>query len=514
MPKIFISYRRLDSAAEARLVYKELEAVFGKENIIKDVHNFRLGRDFRQEITDGVNACDIMLVLIGEDWLTILNQRINNPDDWVRYEVSLGLNRSQMQVIPVVLGQAQLPAATQLPSQLHNLAYLGAAKLRDDPDFEADMQRLIKFIQAFILPNPTPAPSSRPKPSPMSKLNLPLVGSFVGILAIIIILSIFLPPLFNNSGGEGTRIADNPTETEEALVTEAGINTDAPTATITLIPEPMTSYDIAVERAWGFVGTLNRDWTPYIYVFNGVPMVLVPTGCFEMGDGGSWGRQCFEEPFWIDVTEVTQVQFRENGGRKSIENYFIGDDLPVENITWFEARDYCVSLDKRLPTEAEWEFAARGVESLIYPWGNEFAESEHSAVNYCDKNCEYDDWRDTGVDDGYDYTAPVRSYVNGVSWIGAYDMAGNVWEWVNTIYGIDDGDYDFADTGERVFSFPYVDDDGREIDSNDETNLRVFRGGSWNDHNDNMRAFVRLNLTPIERNNSISVRCVRDIDTP
>jgi len=130
-------------------------------------------------------------------------------------------------------------------------------------------------------------------------------------------------------------------------------------------------------------------------------------------------EQCFAEPFWIDVYEVTNEQY---GSYREMQ----GADRPREMITWFEAATHCESRGARLPTEAEWGYAARGPDSLIFPWGNELAAA---SVNFCDINCmPVAPWAELSSDDGYRTTAPVGTYPQGVSWVGALDMSGDVWE--------------------------------------------------------------------------------------
>lgn len=106
-------------------------------------------------------------------------------------------------------------------------------------------------------------------------------------------------------------------------------------------------------------------------------------------------------------------------------------DHPVVGVNWYNAVAYCQWAGARLPTKAEWEYAARGPEGRVFPWGDTF---DGTRLNFCDANCEYD-WNTAEYDDGYRYTAPVGTCADGVSWCGALDMAGNVWEWVADWYG-------------------------------------------------------------------------------
>jgi formylglycine-generating enzyme required for sulfatase activity len=203
---------------------------------------------------------------------------------------------------------------------------------------------------------------------------------------------------------------------------------------------------------------------------DGMVQVTIPAGTFQMGETTSRGlAECqllfepftdetcnqdlfkHEEPvhsvtldaFWMDRTEVTNAQYAlcaaggactppEYTGSYSLTSYYgdaAYDDYPVIFVNSMDAAAYCAWAGRRLPTEAEWEYAARGgLADGLYPWGDTF---DGTKANFCDVNCA-SSYAHPDYDDGFAETAPVGSYAaNGY---GLYDMAGNVWEWVNDWY--------------------------------------------------------------------------------
>jgi serine/threonine-protein kinase len=233
-------------------------------------------------------------------------------------------------------------------------------------------------------------------------------------------------------------------------------------------------------------------------------MVYVPGGTFQMG---STEGESDEQPvhtvtldgFWIDRAEVTNAQYARcvaagKCGAPSIlssatRSSYYGDsrygDYPVIYVSWNDATAYCAWAGGQLPTEAQWEYAARGPEGRIYPWGNEFNEAR---LNYCDVNCP-SDGADKTANDGYADTAPVGSYPGGASWVGALDMAGNVWEWVADRYGSYPSELQVNPTGPSSGE------------------LRVLRGGCWNDYRSSARVAVRAWYEPGIRQLNFGFRC-------
>jgi formylglycine-generating enzyme required for sulfatase activity len=295
-------------------------------------------------------------------------------------------------------------------------------------------------------------------------------------------------------------------------------NTAAPTLTPipptnTPVPPTATPDPLAIART---PVTRNADWTPVVQDFDGVAMVLVPAGCFEMGNDpeaqywndSAWitgvptgGEQCVA-PFWLDQYEVTNAQFAEflnTVGNQTVEGVtyldsgdsdvrirqqggqWVADsgyaDHPAIELSWFGARDYCDWVSSELPTEAQWEYAARGPDELVYPWGNEFVAD----------NVVY------GGNSGGG-TARIGSRPSGVSWVGAFDLSGNVWEWTATLYQ----------------NYPYSETDGRNNNDN-RTDVRVLRGGSWFSLDGGVRSALRLRDYPTLSYDHFGFRCVRPL---
>lgn len=202
---------------------------------------------------------------------------------------------------------------------------------------------------------------------------------------------------------------------------------------------------------------------------DGMVVVYVPAGEFLMGsdpardeharDNEFPEHRVYLDAFWFDQTEVTNSQYGECVAAGVCEESAYADDTdlngpqqPVVGVDWDGAQIYCEWVGARLPTEAEWEYAARGPDSLIFPWGNSFDPTRLSFNTY---------------DDGYVHSAPAGSFPSGVSWCGALNMAGNVSEWVGDWY---DADY-YATSPSENPAGPAT------------AEYRATRGGSWGNPN-------------------------------
>ncbi|MGC9395152.1 MAG: bifunctional serine/threonine-protein kinase/formylglycine-generating enzyme family protein [Anaerolineae bacterium] len=222
---------------------------------------------------------------------------------------------------------------------------------------------------------------------------------------------------------------------------------------------------------------------------DGMTLVCVPGGSFLMGSGAGEND---EKPvhrvtlstFWIDKTEITNAQYAKcvADGACTVPAYvddtrLNGDQQPVVGVDWYDAAAYCSWSGAQLPTEAQWEYAARGGERYIYPWGNDWREK---VANCMESVCQ----------DGYEFTAPVGSFPEGKSWVGALDMAGNVWEWTADWYSAYSSE---AQTNPTTSANGYY---------------RVMRGGSWPESEFVVRSSHRHWLAPTFAYYDLGFRCM------
>jgi uncharacterized membrane protein YeaQ/YmgE (transglycosylase-associated protein family) len=151
---IFLSYRRTDSAHVAGRIYDRLVGIFGRVSVFKDVDSIPLGLDFKEYLDEKVGECDVLLATIGDGWLDAVDsngkRRLEDPDDFVRIEIESALMRD-IPVIPLLVGGAPMPSQKELPDSLRKLVYRNGIRIRPDPDFHRDMDRLISALKRYIV---------------------------------------------------------------------------------------------------------------------------------------------------------------------------------------------------------------------------------------------------------------------------------------------------------------------------------------------------------------------------
>jgi formylglycine-generating enzyme required for sulfatase activity len=533
--RIFISYRRADSAGYAGRIYDRLVANFGDDAIFMDVDTIEGGTDFITVLEDAVQSCDVLIALIGRQWLSIKDKdgkrRLDNPEDFVRIEIATALKRN-IRVIPVLVDGVDMPQSNELPENLKALSRRNALQVNHhsfNPDVyrliehtksaldEAEISRVMKAQaaqvarekaereaaekaarekterEAFELAererkekelrekqareargSEKPAPV---KPKAGSQIAYWFGGFIILVLGIILLSSLNNPPSTPQPTPEPTTVVSTPTNTKTPSPS-ATRQPATPTFTSTSVPPTFTSTP-------GIGSFIKSD---------GVVMMFVPSEPFSMGSD----RYNDEQPihpvrlsaYYIDKYEVTNAAYQRcvDAGAcvlpKQSRSYtriaYYGnpefDEFPVIYVDWNMAKTYCEWRGDRLPTEAEWEKAARGTDGRTYPWGESVSCDK---ANY-QSNCKGD-------------TTQVGSYLGGVSPYGLYDMAGNVWEWTSSLFK----------------PYPYSVDDGREILN--ASGVRVPRGGSWNNYDFNARSSYRYRLTPDYINYNVGFRCARSL---
>ena len=364
------------------------------------------------------------------------------------------------------------------------------------------------------------------KPEQNSNLRLPTWVVWTGGAALLIItLMAVIILLVRDRGQVATEVA---TSTERAIIlvdTPIASSNDRLMSTVTLPPLPSsTPTETSTPTLELTLGIGSTKVNPV----DGAILAFIPEGEFLMGSESSdaWAHEApqhsvYLDSFWMYISEVTNAQFQkfvqDTGYRTTAEQrggsyvYIAGGWVevdgaswtspsgpgstidgrgshPVIQMSWFDASAYCEWAGGHLPTEAEWEKAARGLDGKKYPWGD--TNTVRGYANFCDKDCPFES-ADLDWNDGYAFTAPVGSYPSGSSPFGLLDMAGNAWEMVQDWY--DENYYNQS---------PVKNPQGPTTGTR-----RVLRGGSWGNGEGPLRTSFRYWYDPENAFSFYGFRC-------
>lgn len=513
--KVFLCHASADKPA-VRKLYRYLKQR-GVQPWLDEI-DLLPGQNWRAEIPNALYSSDVIVVCLSKGSV--------DREGYVQKEISFALDKALEKpegtifIIPAKLEDCNVPSRLshyqwvdlfhegghkRLMQSLNlRAAHLGPsiaqASVTDEsqskePDSSSPKIDISAIKEDELERNLGPMPVPRPR----------LIGGVVVALLLITLIFWARSSIMNNlpaSSPSVTQISQpvnthTPTlsrtsDTSTSVFQPSKTNTSAPIQTsITPIPE-LT-----------IVSTMISDK-------DGMTLVYVPAGEFTMGSNNGTAEErpahiVSVDAFWIDETEVTVKMYYvcvsadvcKDKSSYVQSDYFSNskfNEYPMILVSWKDAETYCSWTGRRLPTEAEWEKAARGENDFVYPWGNDF---DGTRVNFCDKNCSFEG-ANKSFDDGFSETAPVGSYLNGASPYGALDMAGNVWELVADWY---DETYYASPPAPN----PLGPDSGQ---------YRVMRGGSWVTNLDfALRTSYRSRLDPDIGNKDIGFRCAMS-ETP
>jgi len=462
MKKVFLSYSRKDLKFVEKLAEDLQQAGY---DVWYDLSDIEGGDRWAIEIQNAIDNSDVCITVLSTNSIV---------SEWVEKEFLYASNLGK-KVIPI------LHEWTTLPLWLMNIHYIDVQGRNYQKNFPRLQVAIDEEEKSVLFPGPQKG----------GHVNSIWIGGIVGI-GILILTTMFGLPVLK---GKSISTPD---------MTQTGISPASPPtftpvpATQTLPPSPTATEEVTPTVT--IIPTLALE----IKDVEDVEMVLVSEGTFKMGCNRSTACEgpahvVNLDSYYLDKFEVTNEQYStceldQHCNQPKNTRYYDDPNFaqhPVVFINWYMAENYCAWRGARLPTEAEWEKAARasGMEMFNYPWGDRF---NGDLLNFCDINCTRSA-KNKSYNDGYSDTAPVGMYEGGKSPYGVYDMAGNVIEWVADWY---DKEYYASSPAQNPLGPEYG-------------TYRVLRGGSWYDNLNNVRTFVRTSLSPTVAYNYVGFRCAR-----
>jgi formylglycine-generating enzyme required for sulfatase activity len=401
MSKILISYRREDSADVTGRIYDRLVEQFGREEVFVDVESMPFGVDFRAYLDELVAKCDVFLAVIGPDWKGMTDGRSKTRIEDPKDFVRVEIESALKRAIPLI------------PVLVRGASIPPAEQLpKSIQDLSYRHGLAVRYGRDF----------HRDMDLLIAHLKQPVRGP-----------------------GEPQT---EPTTQSKPVLTEQPLVSPAAPVDMVKVPKGPFLYGEEKNRI-----TIDHDyWIDKYPVTNERYRAFIEAGGYE--NQRYWSDEGWK---WKTKHNITSPQYWNDGTWNK-------PDHPVVGVSYFEAEAHATWAGKRLPTEQEWEKAARGEDGRQYPWGEEF-----------DKN------RCNSRESGIGHTTPVTQYPQGVSPYGCYDMAGNVLEWCASRYGESQGQ-------------------------------RVIRGGSWYNEPENLRASFRYrdtNELPVHL--TLGFRLVQDL---
>jgi formylglycine-generating enzyme required for sulfatase activity len=459
--KVFISYRRDDAGHAAGRIHDRLKPEFGADLLFIDVDAIPLGVNFIKVLRDEVAKCDVLLALIGANWLNATDpktkgRRLGNPSDLVRIEIGEALARG-IPVVPVLIDGVPMPDIDLLPDDLKELVNR-QAEFVEYRTFDSDVERLIRKLK--LTEQPAQAAPSKP-----------VVASMPG----------------------------------GSVDDEGRIKVDAP-------------FIQGAPGGWFKPGAGKTEW--FKDHEHGPDMVVVPAGKFQMGSTDHPREQPVHEvvipsAFAVGRFAVTFAEWDACGADDGFKRYRPDDNgwgrdrRPVINVSWHDAKLYIDWLNAktgkiyRLLSEAEWEYVTRAETTTPYWWGSSIT-SDRTNYNRGELIIEPlgRKWLHRGPSFGVQFgQAPGRAQTVPVDtfepnpW-GLFNVHGNVWEWCEDIWH---DTYNYAPT------------DGSAWLRGGDDHERVVRGGSWNDDPQDLRAAIRSRNTTVFRFGLIGFRLARTL---